>query len=296
MPSSKPPPSLDICAPKVNAARGKSCFTRAMLVRIAELYNKMHTNKINTALPERKLWAALQTRLSPQCGNNESCWLEMPFIKGENPSLHNKMEKQFKPKKPGTWDNNPTEWLNTNDINSVMNQYQESDASFRFVGVFPIDFAHQTSQGQCVSQEMCSLDLEKEWKAGKRRLGIIFNTDKSTGPGMHWISLYIGLDPKLKNYGVYFYDSVAAKPPAPLASYMKLIHKQLKALQKRKNRKSEYRVNCIRRQYKGYNCGVFAMVFQILMLRAGFDQVCKMMGYDDDVQKFRDTLYRRPSV
>jgi hypothetical protein len=266
-----------------------------MLVRIADLYNKMHTTKVDTKLPEKKLWAALQANLSGHCGNNESCWMDQAFVKGMDPQLHQKLQKRFKPKKPTAWERNPTEWLNTNDIYSVMNQYEEGDKTFRFVGVFPIDFAQQTTPGRCVSQEMCTLDLEKEWKDGKRRLGIVFNTDKSSGPGIHWISLYIGLDPKRKNYGIFFYDSVASKPPAPLAAYMKTLHNELKRLHTRSKKKCEIKINTRRRQYKGYNCGVFAMVFQTLMLRTEFDKVCKMMGYDDDVQKFRDTLYRHPS-
>ena len=281
------------CSPKVGTKRA-SCYTRTLLLRLAELYNEAHANKVDLTMTDKKLWKAMHERLVDVCGDDESCWIEQPFVKG---TVARRLQGQFKPKKPASWEKNPTEWLNTNDIQAVMQQYEESDKAYRFVGVFPIDFAARTSTGACVSQEMCHLDLAEEWKNGKRKLGVIFNTDKSTGPGMHWISLFIGLDPRRKNYGVFFYDSVATKPPKQLAVYMKSLHAQLKAFHakdgKVAKRAPELRVNTLRRQFKGYNCGVFSIVFQVFMLRYAFDKVCKMMGYDDDVQRYRDTLYRR---
>lgn len=283
------------CSPIVKR-QGTSCYTRASLLRIAELYNEAHANnKLDLSVSETKLWKALHARMMTACGDDESCWIEQPFLKtAGNSQVAKHLQQLFKPKKPSTWENNPTEWLNTNDIQAVMQQYEQSDNSYRFVGVFPIDFATRTHSGQCVSQEMCQLDLVKEWKNGTRRLGIVFNTDRSSGPGIHWISLYIGLDPRRTNYGVYFYDSVASKPPPQLATYMKTLYNALKRLhaKSKSKRAPELLLNKQRRQYKGYNCGMFAMVFQIFMLRHPFAKVCKMIGYDDDVQHFRHTLYR----
>ena len=48
-------------------------------------------------------------------------------------------------------------------------------------------------------------------KNGKEKIGIIFNTDYSTGPGEHWVSFYVDLigRNRKKKPGIYFFDSVA---------------------------------------------------------------------------------------
>jgi hypothetical protein len=286
--------SRDACAPKVQGlTSSSSCLTYELLVLLINVYNSTHTNKI-AVLPKRqkqKMWVAIKDKLASQCGADEACWMEQPFVKQS--AAYAKLSPQFKPQKPASWKANPDEWLNTYDILDVMKQYEESDKSYMFVGVFPVDFAaHNASTGTCVVQEMCQLDIATAWKSGVRKIGVVFNTDKSTGSGEHWISLYIGLDPKRKNFGVYFYDSVAMSPPREVLKFMRTIKKDIEALHPKHSSSVPYMINKVRRQYKNYNCGVYSMLFQIMMLKMMFTDVCAKMGYDDDVQKFRDILYR----
>ena len=123
------------CAPKIAANKQKSCFTYELLVLIATLYNNSHTDKINivSKKSKKKLWLSIKDKLSLQCGSNETCWLEQPFVK--NTTHVSKLEKNFRPKKPASWYKNPTEWLNTYDILFVMKQYEESDKLYKFIGV-----------------------------------------------------------------------------------------------------------------------------------------------------------------
>lgn len=292
-------PQPSHCSPKVdvdNRSPVKSCFTYPMLLLIARMYNQTHSNKIEITKSRSKLWKDLQKRLDNACGNNEACWIEQPFVSDKKQEV---LEAQFRPEKPSTWKNNPREWLNTYDILDVMKQYEDSDKTYKFLGVFPVDFAHRNSAtGICVVQDMCDLNVAESWAAGVRQIGVIFNLDKSTESGSHWVSLFIGLDPRRKTFGVYYYDSVASKPPKEIAAFMRLIRSDLRKLHGDKKTKTmPFAVNKVRRQYKGTECGLFSMLFQIMMLsNRHFDVVCEKMGYDDDVHKFRDLLYRPSQV
>lgn len=278
------------CSPSAQNRKTNSCFTYQLLLLIAKLYNNSHDDVINLnqKLTRQKLWNELNKRIS-QCNSNEACWLEQPFVVESKRIV---LENRFKPKQPESWKRNPNEWLNTFDIWDVMKQYEEKDKSYRFVGVYPIDFASKGHDGVCVVQEMCQLDIAKEWRQGKKRLGVVFNTDKSTGSGEHWISLFIGLDPKRRNFGIFFYDSVAMRPPKEVSRFMTQLKKEIIALHPKHASSIEVLSNKHRRQYKNFNCGVFSVLFQILILNHRFEDVCLNMGYDDDVQQFRSILYR----
>lgn len=281
------------CSPSVKTT-SNSCFSYELLVLIAKLYNSSHNDKIDI-LPKKqklKLWSNIKKKFDSKCGSNETCWIEQPFIKHSNEKQ--KLEKSFKPVKPSSWKSNPTEWLNTYDILNVMKQYEESDPTYMFVGVFPVDFASKDeSSGTCIVQEMCKLNLKEVWTKGIKRVGIVFNTDKHNASGQHWITLYIGLDPKRRNFGIYYYDSVAMSPPREISVFMKSKKLELEQLHPKQKSKMAYKTNKIRRQYKGTECGMFSMLFQILMMSNRFEDVCNNMGFDDDVVKFRDILYRK---
>ena len=277
------------CAPKVDR-KNETCLSYEMLILLANLYNNSHSDKIEIVAKKNKktLWKALQDKLRNTCGNNEACWIEQPWVRNKE-----KLEENFRPKKPSSWNKNPNEWLNTYDIQDVMKQYEENDKVFYFVGVFPVDFAAMNaSRGTCIVQEMCQLDLKDCWSRGIKKIGVVFNLDKHDQSGSHWVGLYIGLNPRSKNFGVYYYDSVAMNPPKEIAKFMKEKQKELERLHPKCRDKIELQVNKKRRQYKNSNCGIFSMLFVIMMLKNKFSLVQEKMGRDDDVQKYRDILYR----
>lgn len=288
------------CSPKAMTIRGKkgdiTCFSYETLVLIARMYNSTVRDKslhISMSKSKKCLYKAINERLKPICGNHkEECWIEQPFIKG-NATKYDKVSKLFRPPKPESWNRNQREWLNTYDILNVMQQYEEADKTFMFVGVFPIDFAKKNvDTGRCVAQEMCTLKLKEAWLQKKTKIGIVFNTDPSYKSGQHWISAFIGINPRANNFGVYYYDSVAMIPPKEIIAFMKQMKNELEDLHKKYIGKLEIRSNKIRKQYKDGDCGIFAMLFIILMMKHKFTSVSKNMGRDDEVTKFRDILYR----
>ena len=286
----------DYCSPKIKTKKFGSCYTYELLVLIAHLYNNQHSEDKIDIVPRKskmKLWRAIQKKFEDRCGNNEACWIDQTEVKYSKEK--DKLENNFRPKKPASWKTNPREWLNTYDILDVMKQYEESDKSFHFIGVFPVDFAtRNTDSGTCIVQQMCNIDLMDEWKRGVKRIGVIFNLDEHDEPGSHWTSLFIGLDPRAKNFGVYYYDSVSMSPPKEILIFMKKMKSNMALMHPNKKHNIEFKVNKLQRQYKSTECGMFSILFQILMFQKKwkYDEICKNMGYDDDVVKFRDILYR----
>jgi hypothetical protein len=287
------------CSPKANEGTVKSsantCFSYDTLVLIARMFNAYQqdsSNHVPIVKNKRQLYNNLNQKLKPQCGDKqEQCWIEQPFMKS-NSTKYKKVEELFRPKKPASWKANPRQWLNTYDILNVMEQYQEADKEFSFVGVFPIDFANKDTSGTCVAQEMCKLNLRDSWEKKKYKIGVVFNTDPSYKSGQHWICCFIGIHPRKRNFGIYYYDSVAMKPQKEIVQFMNLIKGELEELHPKHKDKIEFRVNKIRKQYKNWDCGVYAMLFIILMLKHKFDSIVKEMGNDDEVARFRDILYR----
>ena len=80
-----------------------------------------------------QLWKYIYNRLEPIC-KYESCWIDLDFIKQiDDLNLREKIKYfTFKPK----MNKNFNQWLNTKDINAVLQQYQEVYKSFKFLGGF----------------------------------------------------------------------------------------------------------------------------------------------------------------
>ena len=76
------------------------------------------------------------------------------------------------------------------------------------MGPSPIDFDTKMIGNQCVWPELCNFNLQEQIDSGKTKIGIIFNTDKHTGKGVHWLSLFINI----KKGELFFYDSAGELP------------------------------------------------------------------------------------
>jgi len=103
-----------------------------------------------------------------------------------------------KPKAPSSWKSNPEEWLSSLDIDAVEKQFKKVFTEYYYVGTVPIDFGKKSNTGKCLVNSLCSLDIKSIYNKGYRQIGIVFNTDKSTGPGEHWIALFCDIRPELR--------------------------------------------------------------------------------------------------
>jgi hypothetical protein len=269
--------------------KDKTCLSADELQDIAQSYNKssQRKKKIKTTTPKATLVKSMQKTL----GREDHLWLQQDFI---DPSLKQKvMDKAFRPLKPLEWYKDRHTWLNTFDILKVMKQYETRYKDFFFLGVFPLDFKEKDADGYCVAPTMCEFSLRKMLDKGKRRFAMVINMDKHDASGSHWVGLYCNLHSRRKNFGVYYYDSVAYGPPKEVAQFMKEIEKQVQSIfGKRLAARFAMRYNQTQKQFKDSDCGVFSEVFITQILKdVPFDEICARMKTDDEINKLRDVLY-----
>jgi hypothetical protein len=231
---------------------------------------------------------------------NEYKWMGFKFIRN-NPNAEQKdikrIEDSFRPKMPSTWLTNDHEWLTNEDIENVMKQYEASIPRFAFLGVYPIDFNEILANGNCVSTEICKLDIIKMRNHGIHHVGIVFNLDRHDEPGSHWVALYLGLDRGNKNYGAFYYDSVSSSPPRYVLKLLEEVRQQFREFDQEDTSRQQARVceNKIQKQFDNSECGVFSMFF-IICCAAGvpFETVCEKMGSDEEVHQLRKVFFRPP--
>ena len=178
--------------------------------------------------------------------------------------------------------------VNTYDILELMSQYQFEFPEFMFLGVYPIDFASKDSMGNCIIDEMCSINLQKLRKKNIDSFGVVFNLDKHDEPGSHWVACYCGFNPHKKNYGRYFYDSYADGYPNEIKNFMYKIKDNLKDEKK----KFIIKDNKKRHQFGHSECGMFSINFLIQLIKGNsINKVYNMDINDDEVNKLRNILY-----
>lgn len=249
------------CAP---GRGGASCFTVPEMRRIATQWNAHHPRHRHIATHHRRkggaLWHDINTRMQAECAT-EHCWatkLAAPLA-----------ETSFRPGAPTSWRTNPTEWLSTTDIHTVLAQYEPAYPGFHFVGAVPVDFASPDdsgTMGRCVTQELCQVDV-REWNhRGVDKVGIVFNMDAHDESGSHWTSMYVDT----RANAVLYYDSFGDRPPPEVAYLMDALAEQLTT---EHGTPTTVRANEHRHQFHNTECGVYSISFIAQMLehrREGF--------------------------
>ena len=268
----------------IKTATSHSCFSIESLRNIADKWNNANpTNKIKytTKTGGKQLWSLINAKMSDQC-TNEYCWVKQEFIK--NSPLARQLIKNFKPIMPKSWSQNKYEWLDTLNIRDVMNQYEIKYSDFEFIGPVPMDFDTVLGFGQCVVNELCKVDLAKLVKLGKMKLGIVFNLDKHTQSGSHWVAMFLNYDIG----DIYYWDSYGSQPTVEVVELMNRLKNQAANISKTLNIK----INKIRHQYKNSECGVYCIYF-ITSLLAGkkFEDVTRNIVNDDKMNAKRGEFF-----
>lgn len=292
------------CSPKHQSTyeKDKTCFTKDALIRLVQAWNKGHADdKIQnaTGMSKRKMWQELNKRMKSRCGEGQEwCWVDR--LEGSAPPKE--VVKALRPAQPKEWKNKPYTWLTNYDIEDVMEQYDYSfDPSYKykFLGVFPIDFEAKTMFGKCLFEEFCNLDIAKIRRKGIKYMGMVTNLDKHDEDGSHWTSLFVNMDTTSPSFGAYYYDSVANSPPSEVMKFMKSLKEQAARLPGADGKVFQVKWNKVRHQYKGTECGMFSMVYQIRWLThlkdkttTTFDEIVNVPLRDEDVHKLRNSLFR----
>ena len=297
---------MDYCSP-TSVKKDGGCFSRNSLINLVKAWNETYTaNKIkyNTKTTNKELWNLLNKKMTPICKEgNDWCWpsaLKEISKKPQVKKVVNQIaEKELRPEKPEEWLENPKEWLSNFDIENVMKQYNDNpEFNYYFIGVFPIDFSVIDGFGKCLYSEFCNLQIKKYINKGIKYIGLITNLDKHDQPGSHWTSTFIVIDPKLKSYGAYYYDSTARTVPKYVVDFLKGIKTQADLLYPNKTFSVYY--NKKQHQKKNTECGVFSIIFQLRWIHKLQKNKDTMFPdiinddriNDDNMNKIRDSLYR----
>jgi len=254
-----------VCSPAANKKsikKGATCFTPEVLLKIKQEFNKDHPNEKIESNEVNEIWQQLHDRLTmTKCKDkNESCWVDLI---DDNEMRKTIKEHIFAPEQPKEWKTNPDEWLSNYDIFNVIRQYMDVPEYKDFLPISPtsIDFdsTRTGTTNTCVSDELCKFSLKQWMKKGKKRFGIVFNLDKHTGPGSHWVTLFVDA----VNSFMFFFDSAGDRVPNEVKQLMDRIENQGKDANIHFKR---YDNSGHDHQKGNTECGMYSLFFMITML------------------------------
>lgn len=243
----------------------KSCFSYQSLAAIARHYNSANPNdKIRMSRKRDELWRAIREKTT-EC-DDERCWLRADWVPG---STRKKLVEDFKPPLPlGKYT-----WLNTDDIDRVLHQYESVFPEFAYMGAHPIDF-------QKLYKRFNPLDVRKLRKAGKSKVGMVLNLDESHEPGSHWVALFLDL----KRRSFEYYDSYGERAPREVKAF----YEQLAKLDGSKDIRWSYKENTKEHQQANSECGVYSIHFIVRRLSGtSFRQAVNDIIRDEQMNRMR---------
>ena len=277
------------CSPKaLEDNNNMSCLNRRLLIKIAKILNENpNCDSIDCNVNEHHLYDNICKNMKKisSC-RSEYCWLTVDeIVRKLNNNEIEEFKDYFRPEMPDEWKEDNKAWLSTTDIDKVLEQYEEAHSDFAYLGAHPID-AHKCS----VSDEVCKINISNLLKRGKTKIGIVFNTDDSSGEGEHWVSFYVDLRGVNRNGkpSAYYFDSAADKPQKEIFKLVKKLKKQAKA----EDIKLDFLYNDIQHQFKESECGVYCMYFISKMLNGiNFEKFVRDIKKDEYMNKYRKIFY-----
>lgn len=274
------------CAPSISFENG-SCIPLKILVKLADAYN-IYSGEINNGskinlyddidmIRPDEYKRYLIYELSKHLKMDQNEWIKHKCTEYMKEDAKNELEQIYRPHGPqGKFD-----WLSTFDINYTLEQYEKKYKDFKFLGAVPIDFESLDYL------PFKNLNLDKLYKSGKVRIGVIFNLDEHYKSGSHWVSLFIDL---IKGQ-IYFSDSYGFKPEQRIIDFINKIEKYLINIRKLSN--LDIRYNKTRHQRGGSECGVYSINFILRLLKGkSFDHITKKRIYDEKVNKCRNIYFK----
>lgn len=274
-----PNPGPSQCHPSLGEKRpAHGCLPLSILKRVA---GKLNVPENQSAISLRK---KLEKQLHVRPEHEASFVKALPLTDGEKAYLQ---KTYLRPEQPMKWREDPDMWLDSNNIEAVMRQYEEANPKFEFMGPFPIDFAApdpyesgSLDNKKCLIREMCGLRIQEAQRKGTELIGIIYNLDPHFKDGSHWVANFIDL-PK---HRCYYFDSYGYEPPKQIARFMKWLTTQDPSM------KLAY--NARRFQHLGSECGMYSLYFIIRMMMGDqFRPFCRRQPRDSVMLDYRDWLF-----
>ena len=262
---------------------GRTCFADKSLITLRDMWNKQHPDRKITSRKSYDIWDKLNVYLAQVC-ENEICWLEQKFSKGD---IAKRLKKiHFAPMQPVKWKKNKNEWLNSLDITNVMKQYEHDYKDFQFLGPSPIDF-DLVKDNKCIEEEICKCNVCDKYNEGINKIGFIFNLDPHYKGGSHWVSLFVNLD---ENY-IFFLDSNGIKIPKEIKQLVNRMQKQAK---EGLHKKLRFIDNApMEHQHENTECGMYSLynIISLLTKQKTPRQIKNKRIPDADMEEFRSIFF-----
>jgi hypothetical protein len=275
------------CAPGKVFSEG-SCIELDVLIELVKAYNEENSASSIKLIPQldtlnpkkykKYLVKNLKENLSSIC-DDQSCWLRQDFVKRMKTEAQKQIKnKTFRPYGP----QGKFTWLDTNNINNVMKQYEEAFPEFKFLGAVPIDF------DDLDYLNINNLDFDDLLKKGKSKIGIVFNLDEHYKSGSHWVASYFDL----KKQQIYFSDSYGYRPEQRIRKLLRRVARFNK--NKYGGSEPDIKHNQKRHQYGNSECGVYSINFILRLLQGEtFEDLTSKRLDDDKVNECRDVYFRK---
>jgi len=219
---------------------------------LRKVYNKEHANEPPIPSGSMKAtWSTIKKRLHTKCRENTNACVINSLI--QNPDA------------PESWKKNQKEWLSSIDIDKKEKQFAKVFSEYYFIGSIPIDFDKKTRTGSCLINSICSENVVDIYKRGFKKVGIVFNTDVSTGPGQHWIALFANIDPDLEFPLITYFDSYSEGPEDEIKVLMYRWKEQMDS-SGLYDKPTRLNYNATRHQYEDSECGMYCLYFHYCCL------------------------------
>lgn len=274
-----------------NVNKFNSCFDKPALIRLINAFNEKFPQQaiVINGLEKKSfkvLYAQLQKRFEKICGNDETCWIDKTKLDDDAV-----ISEYVRPKSPRSWRTNPREWLDENNINAVLRQYETAyEPYYKYLGTQPADFLRNGY----------SINIKELYDSGVRTIGMVVNLDPHYMGGSHWTSLFMCICPYKPCFGAYYYDSsVSGHVPNDVITFMNDVEKQCTEGWRTK-RVFKKKFSTVRHQYGKTECGVFSIYNQIKWLEcsskksghSAFNEVFNSKITDEQMVELRKALFR----
>lgn len=195
------------------------------------------------------------------------------------------LEEYFKPKGP----KNTFAWLSNFDIDNVLKQLAKKHPDFLHIYFHMRDFEKNPIVGEN-GITLSNLCFHTHYKEGKKTFGVVFNTDKSTGKGEHWLAVFGDFrDPK--NCTIEYFDSAGKAPMPEVNSWM--AKASVEWGKKFECPVQPLAVSCMIYQNDSHSCGVYALYYIMSRLEGVPNKDFQKPSVNDEMMhQFRKYLFR----
>lgn len=273
------PESENQCAFNINA-KDNVCSDQSTLKKMEEFINQLgNDNKSNLQAEE----------IIENAKKITNCESELCVLKNKqfeeftgSATTEHVINTRFKPEGPS----HTTEWLNNDNIDFVINQWNRVYPNFLHIPFQMIDFDEQQTR-------LYTLNLADEYKKGIRKMGCVINTDKSSGKGIHWFCVFADLAGN-EHWTLEYFDSAGDYPKRSVHAWLNKQRSMLAESYPDKRIEVIDVTKSNQLQRSTTECGVFSLWYILSRLNGiPYNYFSQPSAINDDMMyKFRKFLFR----